>query len=251
MDLLTRRSKSATILASVTPTQGGHMGLLLMVAAAWAVCPEFLPDEYATDEHSSGRVIMVVKDEHLLGVYENDRLMAGTCVSITMGSASQEGTKQKRGDNRTPEGWYKISHRNPYSQFHKSLGINYPNFDDVMRARLSGLIDHHTSNTLVEAINKGRLPAQDTVLGGDIFLHGNPGNWTNDWTWGCVALRNTDMDALYRLGDPGTAVLILSKLPEVPEIITVDLTALYPTRYGPYLEEVRDASIAEQKSVEP
>ncbi len=227
------------------------MGLLMMVAAAWAACPEFLPDEYATNEHSSGRVIMVMKAEHLLGVYEDDRLVKEACYNVTLGSGSKDGPKLRLGDKRTPEGWYEISHRNPRSQFYLSLGISYPNFDDVMRARESGLIDDKTSQKLAGAINNHKLPDQDTALGGNIFLHGNPHRWVNDWTWGCIALHNDDMETLYRLGVPGTDVLILATLPEVTEILAVDPTALYPTPMAPYLEEIRDAVVAEQKSVVP
>ena len=188
------------------------MALLMFVAAAFAVCPSRLPEVEHGDVRVSDRVILVVKDERVLGIYENGLLVEGDCFSVTMGSASQDGPKQKRGDMRTPEGWYTIDHRNPGSRFYKSLAITYPNFDDVMRGVEGGVIDHEVGNKLTKAINRGTLPQQNTALGGDIFLHGNPGAWTNDWTWGCVSLQNVDMDTLYRLADPGTAVLIVPTL---------------------------------------
>lgn len=189
------------------------MALLMLVAAAWAQCPERLPDEYADDTRSSGRVFLVVKDAREIGVYENDALLPGHCYAVQMGPVADGGTKRAKGDMRTPEGWYAISHRNPNSQFYRSLGLNYPNFDDVMRGVEDGVIDHEVGNALTSAINAGRLPKQDTALGGSIFIHGNPRGWTNDWTWGCVATGNANMDELYKLGDPGTPVLILPRLP--------------------------------------
>lgn len=189
------------------------MGLLMLAAAAWAECPTRLPDEEANDARSSGRIFLVVKDVRRIGVYENDTLVPGHCYQIEMGFGADDGPKLRRGDNRTPEGWYAISHRNPASQFYRSLGITFPNFDDVMRGVENGVIDRAVGNALTSAINAGRLPSQNTALGGNIFIHGNPNGWTNDWTWGCVATSNANMDELYRLGDPGTAVLILPRLP--------------------------------------
>ncbi|OGL95530.1 hypothetical protein A2348_04055 [Candidatus Uhrbacteria bacterium RIFOXYB12_FULL_58_10] len=190
------------------------IGLLMLAASSWAQCPERLPDEYADDARSSGRVFLVVKDERFVGVYENDTLLPGACFTVQLGPAADDGPKAKKGDMRTPEGWYAVSHRNPDSQFYRSLAINYPNFDDVMYGIEHGVIDHATGNELAAAINAGRLPNQSTALGGDLFIHGNPNGWMNDWTWGCVAVQNRDMDVLYQLGDPGTPVLILPTLGE-------------------------------------
>lgn len=189
------------------------LALLMLAATARAQCPERLPDEYADDAHSSGRVFLVVKGSREIGVYEGDVLLPGHCYTVQLGSAADDGTKLASWDMRTPEGWYAVSHRNLKSKFYRSLGINYPNFDDVMRGVENGTITIETGNVLAEAILAGKLPSQRTALGGDIMIHGNPNGWTNDWTWGCVATNNAYMDELYRLGDPGTAVLILPRLP--------------------------------------
>lgn len=189
------------------------IGLLILTAAVWARCPDRLPDEYADDPRSSGRVILVVKRDRSVGVYEGDELVPGACFEAQLGPGADDGPKGRRGDMRTPEGWYTVAHRNPRSSYYRSLAVDYPNFDDVMRGVEDGTIDHAVGNRLVAAINAGKLPAQSTALGGDIFIHGNPRGWTNDWTGGCVAVQNRDMDVLYRLGDPGTPVLILPTLP--------------------------------------
>jgi murein L,D-transpeptidase YafK len=97
------------------------------------------------------------------------------------------GHKQFEGDGKTPEGAYYISHRNPRSAFHLSLGISYPNEAD--RAYAS---------------SKGRSP------GGDIFIHGHTGYKGNrgDWTAGCIAVRNREMEEIYSMVQPRTPIVI-------------------------------------------
>lgn len=188
------------------------LGLLMVMAGtAWAAtCPARLPEWIATDTRSEGRIFLVVKDAHALGVYEQDRLMA--CYDVTMGLAWDDGPKVRSGDRRTPEGWYEITHRNATSKYHKSVGISYPNLDDVARAEAQGIVDAPTADALRDAISRDRRPRQDTGLGGDVYVHGNPNGFVNDWTWGCVSVKNRDMDAVYRLADPGTPILIVPSL---------------------------------------
>lgn len=211
--------------------------VMLLVAAAWgATCPPVLPAEYADDKESSGRVVLVAKADHAIGVYEGDRLVPGTCFDVRLGSVytaatadapaqsvstATDGPKLVRGDMKTPEGWYKVSSQRKKGQtdYYKGLAINYPNYDDAMRAVESGLATYKQLSGVFTAIENEKAPPQDTVLGGDILIHGNPNGsplgWSNDWTWGCVALEtNAAMDVIYGLGIPGTAVLILPALAE-------------------------------------
>lgn len=99
------------------------------------------------------------------------------------------GDKQIEGDGRTPEGAYLIDRRNPNSAFHLSLGISYPNQRDI-----------------AEAIELGKPP------GGDIFIHGRPRKYQNgkiDWTAGCIAVTNREMEDIYAMVKNGTPILIL------------------------------------------
>lgn len=104
-----------------------------------------------------------------------------------------EGAKTQRGDNRTPEGEYTIDSRNEHSQFHLSLHISYPNAADRARA--------------------GKLHVNP---GGDIFIHGLPPAYAylgalhrqTDWTLGCVAVTNTEIDEIWSLVPNGTKVEI-------------------------------------------
>lgn len=100
---------------------------------------------------------------------------------------SPVGPKRFQGDGKTPEGLYQIDRRNPQSRYYLSLGVSYPNRQDRAYAR-----------------SKGRSP------GGDIFIHGNPngrvGRPVGDWTRGCIAVSNSDMDILWKSIPVGTPI---------------------------------------------
>lgn len=97
------------------------------------------------------------------------------------------GHKQFEGDGKTPEGAYLIDRKNPNSRYHLSLGISYPDADDIAFARAHG-----------------QRP------GGDIFFHGTPAMYIGqpDWTWGCLALSNEDMEIMYSMVNVGIPVYI-------------------------------------------
>ena len=101
------------------------------------------------------------------------------------------GDKEQEGDGKTPEGVFRIDRRNPNSAYHLSLGINYPQPEDRARAQTAGVSP-----------------------GGDIFIHGQPnavGNLVTlpgDWTAGCIAVSNEQMETLWRLAEIGTEVEI-------------------------------------------
>ena len=97
------------------------------------------------------------------------------------------GHKEREGDGRTPEGAYMINRKNPNSQFHLSLGLSYPDRNDVARARAKGVSP-----------------------GGDIFIHGTPSRWIGqrDWTWGCIAVTNEEMDEIYPMINTGTKIYL-------------------------------------------
>ena len=108
-------------------------------------------------------------------------------MDINLGFAP-EGDKQVEGDGKTPEGTYLIDRRNPRSDFHLSLGISYPNAADI-----------------AEAAALGQPP------GGDIFIHGQPNRRRvdgRDWTWGCIAVTNREMEDLYAMIKDGTPITI-------------------------------------------
>lgn len=108
------------------------------------------------------------------------------------------GHKVQEGDGKTPEGQYVLDWRNPKSAFYKSLHVSYPNAQDQAKAKQLSV-----------------------SAGGDIMIHGSATTAQveklpklmdylprNDWTWGCMAVRNVDMDEIWKLVDDGTIITI-------------------------------------------
>ena len=98
-----------------------------------------------------------------------------------------EGAKEREGDGRTPEGRYTIDWRNPRSKFHLSLHISYPSPADAERAKAMGVDP-----------------------GGEIMIHGLRDGIAaeGDWTQGCIAVRNEEMDEIWGLVRDGTPIVI-------------------------------------------
>jgi murein L,D-transpeptidase YafK len=107
------------------------------------------------------------------------------------------GHKAQQGDGRTPEGTYRTVLKNPRSSFHRSVMLNYPLPADAHRGFAGGLINAATRDAILAAHRRGTAPPQRTRLGGEIFLHG--GGNHGDWTLGCIALANPDMNLLFAL----------------------------------------------------
>ena len=97
------------------------------------------------------------------------------------------GPKRMEGDGKTPEGAYMIDRRNPNSSYYLSLGISYPNAYDMAFAQAMGVRP-----------------------GGDIFIHDTPREMrkAGDWTAGCIAVTNREMEDIYAMVGEGTPILI-------------------------------------------
>lgn len=103
------------------------------------------------------------------------------------------GHKTIEGDGKTPEGFYKSSDK-PTSSFYAAIAVHYPNVDDASAAVQDGRITEATQSQIVQSINANLKPPQKTAMGGEILIHG--GGSASDWTLGCVAMNNLDIDAL-------------------------------------------------------
>jgi lipoprotein-anchoring transpeptidase ErfK/SrfK len=114
--------------------------------------------------------------------------------------------KEREGDSRTPEGDFYVCVKNERSQFYRSLGLSYPNREDAERGLRDKLITRAQHDRILRAIARKRTPPWNTSLGGEIYIHG--GGTSNDWTAGCVALDNTDMQELFDSVPVGTPVRI-------------------------------------------
>ncbi|MBM3263637.1 MAG: L,D-transpeptidase family protein [candidate division Zixibacteria bacterium] len=115
------------------------------------------------------------------------------------------GSKQRQGDRKTPEGKYLVTKKKGHGQtkYYRALEINYPNGDD--------------KNRFQAAKAAGRLP-RSARIGNLIEVHGSGGRG-DDWTDGCVALRNNEMDVVFKLAGVGTPVTIIGAF-ERPTTLT-------------------------------
>ena len=150
---------------------------------------------YRTKECEAGPAgpvdrIYLDKSDHWMAVYRAGHIIREFRVALGVGGLRP---KQRAGDGRVPEGVYAITAHNPDSAFHLSLRISYPSPDDELAAR-----------------------DRDVNPGGDIMIHGLPSGrgWIGsrhrlaDWTDGCIAVTNPEMDWLYSAVPDGTPVEI-------------------------------------------
>ena len=148
--------------------------------------------------------LVIKKKDRVLEVYKAGRMIKSYAVVLGF---SPEGDKGKEGDGRTPEGDFYVFTRNDKSRFHLSLGLSYPSKDDAIRGLAEGIITKAEHDEIIKAIDAGKMPPQKTALGGEIYIHG--GGVDSDWTWGCVAMKNEEVEELFRSIPVGTRVTIL------------------------------------------
>jgi len=133
--------------------------------------------------------VVVEKGEHRMTLYAAGEALGVYQVAI----GKTEGKKERIGDFKTPEGLYHIDAKNPNSRFHLALHVSYPNADDLARARQIGV-----------------------ATGGDIMIHGLPNGQGKagaahrnyDWTNGCVAVTDQEIEEIFGAVPVGTPVRI-------------------------------------------
>ena len=118
-----------------------------------------------------------------------------------------KGHKAVEGDGATPEGEYYVCLKNPKSGYFLSLGISYPGPQDAERGLKEGLISQEEHDAILKAHEERSTPPWKTALGGEVFIHGRGA--AADWTAGCVALEDPDMQELFDRVDVGIPVVIL------------------------------------------
>ncbi|MGD0961454.1 MAG: L,D-transpeptidase [Methylomonas sp.] len=123
------------------------------------------------------------------------------------------GEKNQRGDDITPLGNFRIGWINENSSFRKFYGLTYPNIDYADNALKTGKIDMDTYGSIARAHLSGQIPPQDTDLGGQIGIHGLGAaslsiHRSMNWTHGCIALTNDQIDQLSLWVEKGTLVTV-------------------------------------------
>ena len=151
-------------------------------------------------KNNNAYVIIVDKFAHKCYVYKDGKVKREFSAEL---GPNWIGTKQYKGDKATPEGRYYITKKKSRreTKYYKALLINYPNDEDKER---------YDAN-----IRKGNIPKRG--IGNLIEIHGDGGKGIN-WTDGCVALANDDIDKLYDLVSVGTKVTIVGSLRSLKEI---------------------------------
>lgn len=147
--------------------------------------------------------IVIKKAKKKLFLYSEEKLLRTYPVKLGFNPV---GDKIRQGDKRTPEGSYYICMKNPRSKYYLSLGLSYPSIEDAERGLEQKLITKNDRDRIIERISKKSIPPWDTALGGEIFIHGGGETW--DWTYGCVALCNKDIEELFKVVALGTEVVI-------------------------------------------
>lgn len=147
--------------------------------------------------------IEVFKSKRELRFFDGERLIKTYHIAL---GTNPKPPKEREGDGATPEGSYFICCKNPKSQFYLSLGISYPGPRDAERGYKAGLISERESKAIVAAHRARATPPWNTKLGGEVFVHGRGSK--SDWTLGCIALDDSDIEELYRLVPVRTPITI-------------------------------------------
>jgi len=149
--------------------------------------------------------IVVAKQARTLSLVLEERVQRNYPIALGRNSAAD---KSVEGDHATPLGDFYICAKNPRSKYFLSLCISYPNAEDAERGLAAGLISAEEHAHILQAVRAGKLPPQHTRLGGEIYIHGRGLDQPGDWTRGCIALDDSDMQDLYDRVAIGTAVSI-------------------------------------------
>lgn len=138
--------------------------------------------------------IVIEKSARRLTLWDGERLVLRCRVGL---GREPVGPKEREGDGRTPEGEYRICLVKEAGKYGRSLGLSYPNEADARRARAQGRIDEQTLSAILRACAEGRRPPWGSPLGGEIYIH--EGGSATNWTQGCIALDERNMDELFPL----------------------------------------------------
>lgn len=161
---------------------------IILLALALAGTAGFASDQPVAPATQADRIV-IMKSAHTLTLMSGEQPLKSYKVAL----GNPGGPKRRQGDRLTPEGTYRIDAKNPRSEYHRALHISYPSAEDRERARKMGVSP-----------------------GGDVEIHGLPPSWAwigeghrqRDWTWGCIAVTDPEIDEIWALVPVGTPVEI-------------------------------------------
>ena len=161
------------------------LSLALLGAALLAPAPEARSDELTAADH-----VVVRKAERKLYLYRGEELLGAYRIALGLNPV---GHKERENDYKTPEGHYTLAQRNTRSSYFLSILVSYPNAEDMRRAHQRGW-----------------------STGGSIMIHGLPNGYAwvgaahrlHDWTAGCIAVTNPEIEEIVKLVPLGTPVEI-------------------------------------------
>jgi len=194
--VLTRSRSVRTIVAGVGTDA-------LPPEAEQAMTPRPEPDETPLPDPLIDPRVEIHKEARVLTVFSGSQPVKD--YRMVLGS-TPVGDKEREGDGRTPEGEFYVCSKNDASQYHRSIGLSYPNAEDADRGLTAGFISKREHRTILEAIRHMKQPPWNTALGGEIMIHG--GGTRADWTAGCIALSDADAEELFNALPLGTTVII-------------------------------------------
>ncbi len=159
-------------------------GLVILFAVGQCFTQSAMPTTLHADR------VVVVKKARTLQLLSRGKVIKTYKVAL---GGNPVGPKTRQGDHKTPEGVYLLNSRNAHSQYYKSIHISYPNERDRAEARRLGVSP-----------------------GGDVFIHGLPNGYgavgaahrLKDWTDGCIAVTDEEMDEIWRSISDGTPIEI-------------------------------------------
>ncbi|HSU25712.1 MAG TPA: L,D-transpeptidase family protein [Pyrinomonadaceae bacterium] len=150
------------------------------------------------------RHLIIHKAERKMELFDGEKLLRS--YKIALGSCPV-GDKEIEGDGKTPEGQYYVFVKNPESKFHLSLGLSYPSRASAERGLAAGVITRSEFDSIAGAHEHGTQLPQKTRLGGEIYVHG--GGSASDWTEGCIAMTDEEIEEVFAAVPVGTRVTIL------------------------------------------
>lgn len=169
-------------------------------AAAWGTAGEKLhPCDKTKDDY-----VVIHKSKRNTALCKSGSLIKNFRSGLGFAPA---GTKVQQSDGKTPEGVFYIPRLVPDSSYYKAFLLSYPTKEDATRGFTDGLIDATERDQILTANDTCKEPLQGTDLGGLVEIHGNGSD--QDWTHGCIALEDDDVDVLWVALGVGDTIVVL------------------------------------------